>query len=120
MTITEAQIRAASRGIQQDRAFVYFRHTPSGVKFIVSRDLTEMGKPKQLLRSSDPGYHQAARFVDALIAHARNYGFGGRGGMRPTAQALSRFVENAAQTAGVEATFLPKSGFFGDRILMKI
>jgi len=43
--------------------FIYFRHTPKRINFIVSYDLTPMGQPKTLIRRNDPNVH----FVEHVL-----------------------------------------------------
>lgn len=120
MTITEAQIRAASQGIVEDRAFVYFHHTPKGFSLFVSRDLIGKGQRGNVMRVEDPGYYKGRRFMDVLLMLAKQNGYGGRGGLRPVASAMEPFVARAAKAVGIEASFLAGNGAFNSRILLKI
>ncbi len=50
------------------KAFIYFRHTPQGLKFLPSFDLSPMGESKKLITSRDPYSQEVSTILNLIIA----------------------------------------------------
>lgn len=102
-----------------DQFFVYFRLTPKGIKYFVSRDLSPLGTKKKLLLRSDPRSEAANALLSAMIGTTK--AMCGRQIPRPDlAELTDRTRKMMKGLWGIEdLTFLPEQGVYGPRVLVK-
>lgn len=115
--------------------FIYFRHTPAQIKFIVSYDVTPMGQPKKYILRNDENVMFAEYVLNCLKTVIKNERSFTRSG-RPDFAAIVKYLvsirsENHSNIAGLSPAVvkfmsqsifshvlhIPADGKMGERIM---
>jgi hypothetical protein len=104
------------------KAFIYFHHTPKGVKFIPSYELKPMGEPKKLIAANDKNGEAVQAVLNAMIGTVKQMG-GFNPKKRPDMEkVVATLNKGPVPLVGVfvkRLIYLKKTTEFGERILIE-